>query len=63
MVIYDRATELRLSGPKYDDGAVDHLVKLRRLRSLTLDRTKITDVGIERLRRALPECRVERGPS
>jgi hypothetical protein len=63
MVIYNRATELRLSGAKYDDAAVEHLVTLRRLESLTLSDTRVTRAGVERLRRALPGCRIERRSS
>jgi hypothetical protein len=60
MGIYNRATSLSLFGASYDDTAVEHLVRLRRLESLTLSNTGITDAGVERLRRALPGCRIER---
>jgi hypothetical protein len=58
--IYNRATRLSLQGPKYDDAAVEHLLKLRSLNSLTLERTQFSDEGLARLSRLLPNCRVER---
>jgi hypothetical protein len=55
-----RATGLTLSGPHCDDRAIEHLTKLTRLESLTLSETKISQEGMRRLQRALPDCRVER---
>jgi hypothetical protein len=56
--MYLRVTKLSLTGPKFDDGAVEHLVKLRRLESLALSNTRMSTAGIARLQRALPKCQI-----
>jgi hypothetical protein len=56
--IFFRSTKLSLSGPAYTDAAVEHIVRLRDLAQLDLSRTKITDEGLARLKRSLPECRI-----
>jgi hypothetical protein len=58
--IYLRTTAVSLHGPVYDDRVVEHLVKLRRLESIALSNTSLSQEGIARLRRALPDCRIER---
>jgi hypothetical protein len=58
--IFHRATKLSLEGPAYTDSAIAHLSQLKDLKSLTLQRTQISDQGLHRLRRALPLCRIER---
>jgi len=58
--IFHRATKLSLEGPAYTDSAVEHLSQLNDLKSLTLQRTQISDQGLQRLRQALPLCRIER---
>jgi hypothetical protein len=60
--LYQRVTKLSLTGPQFDDRVVQHLVKLRRLESLALSNTKVSDAGITRLRRALPHCQIEQDP-
>jgi hypothetical protein len=55
-----RAKEAILCGPSYNDGSIDDLVRLRRIESIELRQTSITDAGIERIRRELPECEVIR---
>jgi hypothetical protein len=60
--IYTRATKVSLWGPKYDDRCIEHLVKLRRLESITLSNTGFSEQGIRRLQRALPNCRIEGKP-
>ncbi len=57
-VMCQRATKLSLHGPIYDDRAVEHLLKLRRLESLTLANTKMSLAAVARLRQALPDCRI-----
>jgi hypothetical protein len=57
--IYLRVTELALEGPRFDDRMVEHVVKLRSLESITLANTKLSQVGVNRLRRALPDCRID----
>ena len=61
--VYDRATSLTLSGPKYDDTAVEYITKLRDLRKLELHGTSLTPDGVARLRRSLPHCRIEQHAS
>ena len=58
-MIYTRATRLSLYGPNYDDRVVEHLVKLKRLESLTLSNTKLSSDAMAQLGRALPSCRIE----
>jgi hypothetical protein len=57
--IFHRATRLSLVGPAYTDAAVEHASRLKNLQVLTLERTSISDQGIARLRRELPQCRIE----
>jgi hypothetical protein len=57
--IYTRVTNLSLTGPVYTDRAVEHLVKLRSLESLSLSQTKISSEGRRRLQKGLPDCRID----
>lgn len=57
--VYDRATTLTLTGPNYDDSAIEHLVKLKGLKRISLSRTRFTKEGLAKLRRALPDCQVQ----
>ena len=57
--VFHRPTKLFLEGPAYTDAAVAHLSRLTSLKSLTLQRTNISAGGLKRLRRALPQCRIE----
>ena len=57
--IFHRATKLSLEGSAYTDSAIAHLSQLKDLKSLTLQRTQISDQGLQRLRQALPLCRIE----
>ena len=41
-----------------DDAAIDHLVRLRSLKTLDLRGSNISDAGVEKLRKALPGCKV-----
>ena len=43
-----------------DDAAVPHLKKLTSLTELLLQRTGITDAGVEELKKALPKCAISR---
>jgi hypothetical protein len=60
--IYLRATEVALNGQKFDDRVVEHLVKLRHLETLTLTNTRLSQNGVARLQRALPDCRIDWQP-
>jgi hypothetical protein len=51
--------DLTLSGPKITDESIPYLLKLRRLKRLDLRSTAITENGIKRMRRGLPNCRVQ----
>jgi hypothetical protein len=51
---------LDITDAKISDSAVNDLITLTGLKQLILNGTQITDVGIERLQRALPECEVIR---
>lgn len=51
--------ELRLGlTPRIDDSAVDTLIALKQVTTLHLGGSKITPEGIERLRKARPDCQV-----
>ena len=56
---FHRPTRLSLEGPAYTDAAIQHLSRLSSLKSLTLQRTKVSAQGLERLRQALPDCQIE----
>lgn len=51
--------DLTLSGTKITDESIPYLLKLRRLKRLDLRNTAVTENGIERIRRGLPNCRVQ----
>ncbi len=57
-----RLKELDLSGTQITDAGLIHLKELTNLKSLGLGlgRTQVTDEGMEKLRQALPHCRIER---
>ena len=42
------------------DAGLEHLKGLTGLRELTLLDTKVTDEGVEKLRKALPNCQIEK---
>jgi hypothetical protein len=50
--------ELYIGGLAFDDSAVSRLVYLRRLKVLMLLHTKVTDDGLNEIKRALPGCKV-----
>ncbi len=61
--IFHRVTGLSLRGPAYTDAAVEHISQLKDLKRLKLTATQISDQGLARLEKSLPECRIERtGP-
>ena len=52
--------KLDLTGRPITDAAVPSISRLKKLRSLRVGGTKITDDGVSRLRAALPSCAIER---
>jgi hypothetical protein len=58
-MIFQRATRLSLQGPNYDDQTIQYLLKLRRLESLSLSRTKFSPGALAQLERGLPHCRID----
>ncbi len=51
-------THLNLSGTQVDDSGVFHLMGLKKLRLVRLRETAVTEDAIDRLRAALPECKI-----
>ena len=45
-------------GPEITDAGLTHIVGLTALEQLDLTRTQVTEVGIDRLREALPACQI-----
>ena len=56
--LYQRSIHLTLFGPQFDDEAIDLVMKLKRLKTLQLSATKISDAGLARLQAALPDCKI-----
>lgn len=50
---------LTIYAPQLTDRGLAHLAGLRQLQELHLDYTSATQAGIDRLRQALPDCRIE----
>jgi serine/threonine protein kinase/Leucine-rich repeat (LRR) protein len=50
---------LSLAGSSISDAAIQHLEGLTNLEMLNLSRTKVTQAGVERLRKALPACTIQ----
>ncbi len=48
--------QLNLYGPEFSDAAIEQLATLRQLEAINLDNTFISKIGIDRLRRELPNC-------
>ena len=57
-----RLEKLWLDDTEVSDASVDRLSKLRGLRELHVRRSRLTPAGVERLRAALPSCRVFHEP-
>ena len=49
---------LRLVGDQFTDDWLKHIRDLRRLQELSLVDTKVTDRGVESLRKTLPNCKI-----
>lgn len=49
---------LQLYGTSVSDNAMDDLAKLTKLEAVFLGRTKVSEAGVQKLRKALPKCRV-----
>ena len=63
LVHLSRLSQLRslnLIGAKITDECLELLVSLKRLETLSLTGTKISDDGVAQLRRALPDCSIQR---
>ena len=54
----DRCLYLDLSGTELTDKSIEYLSTLRNLTTLDIRDTQITEAGAERLREALPRCKV-----
>ena len=54
-----RLKHLYLLRTAVDDEGLQHLVKIESLNTLDVQLTRVTAAGVERFRRARPECRVE----
>jgi internalin A len=50
--------ELGIAGNGINDGVIPTLAKMQSLKSLSLDCTRVSDAGIEQLRKLLPNCKV-----
>jgi len=55
-----RLQYLDLSHSRISDRAVDELTPMRSLARLDVRGTRISSEGLDRLRRALPECQISR---
>jgi hypothetical protein len=49
---------LNINSPNVTDEGLSHLVDLRRLQRLSLVRTRVTERGVEELRRAIPGLKI-----
>jgi hypothetical protein len=56
---FHRATHIYLKGAAYTDALVVDLCELNHLHSMRLDHTQITADGVARLKRALPDCKID----
>ena len=52
-----KLTELKLSLTQITDTDLEEVAKLQKLKYLWLDDTKVTDEGVAKLKKALPNCR------
>lgn len=50
---------LLLESTRITDRSIPHLAKLKRLRSLRINKTRVTADGVRRLRESLPKCEIE----
>jgi hypothetical protein len=53
-------TRIDLEKTAIGDDGLNHLAKISTLRTLTLTKTKVTDAGVAKLKRSLPNCKVIR---
>jgi hypothetical protein len=51
---------LQLDGTQITDTGLEHLEGLTNLAHLSLDGTRVSDRGVEKLRRAVPNCNIDR---
>ena len=56
---FHRATHIVLQGGDYTDTDVDDLCRLKHLQSISLLRTRITADGLAKLKRSLPDCKIQ----
>jgi internalin A len=52
--------ELKLGHNKITDKSLSDLAHFKSLKSLFLVRTLVTDAGLKELKRALPDCKIQR---
>ena len=53
-----QVTSVRLSGSRYTDAVVEQLAKLKDVQTMDVRNTRITAAGLARLRRLLPNTRI-----
>jgi len=51
---------LYLAGTKINDDRLENLNALTQLQGLELGKTKVSEAGIEKLQKALPNCKIYR---
>ena len=59
LAVLESLEKLQLPHTKITDAAVEHLSKMKSLRELTLPDRTISDEAVARLRKALPDCRID----
>ena len=51
---------LNLAGAKINDDRLENLDALTQLQGLELGKTKVSEAGVEKLQKALPNCKIYR---
>jgi Leucine-rich repeat (LRR) protein len=52
-------TRLDLKGTKITNAGLQHIARIKSLRTISLANTRVTDTGVTEFQRALPNCKVE----
>ena len=50
---------LGLSGTKITDAGLEHLKGLKKLKYVSLQNTKVSQEGVDKLKKALPKCKID----